>query len=110
MTKFMYENGKELQRMGKGLNGSTVVELSKGYIKLLMYIISYAIYTDEPILIRSYEQVKTENFEKDIRIFFEKVKYCSEDVIYFQNWMKKLEKDSEFQLQYNSYLTEVLAA
>lgn len=115
MTNFMYKNWRQLEQIGKDYFGEKTKEgISKKYWKLFLYAIAYCMIESQKIDVEAYkcvkEMAKEVNHSKEIRIFFEKVEHSKDDVLYFLNYMKNMEKDVEFYTAYEYYLEEVVPA
>lgn len=116
MINFMYDNWKQLDQIGRECFGTNAEasRVSKQYLSLFLYEIAYSIVVGRKLNKEVYEKVKKEVKQQDssneIRIFFEKVEHCENDILYFQDALQKMEKNSSFAIAYQSYLEEFKTA
>lgn len=102
MTNFVYENEAQIRKLSRLLCVDGVVKRAhdKESQKVCKFLLSYWILADGCITRKIYDKIREEilladSSKKNI-IFFEKVKEKNLDFIYFQNYMKKMEKDAKF--------------
>ncbi len=102
MTDFMYENEAQVRKLSRLLCVDGVVKrpYDKESQKVSKFLLSYWILTEGHICRKVYEKVKEEILfvdpSKENIIFFEKIMFETLDVLYFENYMQTMEKDTNF--------------
>lgn len=115
MTTFQYENGEKLEKFADQFFGKTGdVQKISGIdsVKVYKYLLAYRISTRSNINLKTCEWLEERandlDWRLENRIFFEKAKMdvTVKDTIYFENYMKKLERDPGFLSEWYAYFAE----
>ncbi len=116
MTEFQYENNDKLKKFADQFYGK-IGEVQKvsgiDSVKVYKYLLAYCISYRENINLKACKCV--EEMANDIdsgiqnQIFFEKAKMnvTIKDTIYFENYMKKMERDLGFLSEWYAYFAKV---
>ena len=116
MTTFQYENGERLERLADRFFGEAGdIQKVPGIdsLKVYKYLLAYRIACKKNVNIKICEWLEERaihlDLRKENRIFFEKVRMdvAVKDTIYFEDYMKKMEKDPGFLSEWYAYFEEV---
>ena len=116
MTTFQYENGEKLEKFADQFFGKTgdVQKLTGiNSVKVYKYLLAYRISCKSNINLKTCEWLEERARDIDYgtqnRIFFEKAKMnvTVKDIIYFEDYMKNMERDRGFLSEWYAYFAEV---
>lgn len=115
MTTFQYENGEKLDRFADqsfGKAGKIRKVSGIDSVKVYKYLLAYRITCGKDIDLDSCEWFEERAIHLDLRnenrIFFEKamMNVRVKDILYFEDYMKKMEKDLGFLSEWYAYFAE----
>ncbi len=112
MTDFMYQNEAQIRKLSHLLCVKGVVKrpYDKESRKVCKFLLSYWILTEGRISREVYEKIKEEILFADASmeniIFFEKIAYATSDLLYFENYMRAMEKDMNFSDTWYTYFSK----
>ncbi len=116
MTTFQYQNGEKLERFADqffGEKGDVEKISGIGSVKVYKYLLAYCISFRNSFNLKTCEWLEERaniiDWGIQNRIFFEKakMKVTVKDTIYFENYMKMMEKDKGFLSEWYAYFAEV---
>ena len=105
MTTFQYENSKEIRKLADrffGENGEIKIISGIDSIKFYKYLLAYRIVYGRQVKLQTCKQLEERAFDIDFgmnnKMFFEKAQMnvSVKDIIYFEDYMRMLEKDIGF--------------
>ncbi len=102
MTEFVYENGEKLNLLSSRIleEGKCAKAYDEQWLNVYKYVLAYMVITRDEIGSGIIEKIRRQileyNTKTETLVFLEKMECQPMDFLFFENYMKKAERNHEF--------------